>query len=474
MNAPDWTREAPDDAVTRLRVPPHSAEAEQSVLGALLIDNQAFDRVADLVTEGDFYRHENRAIFAAIAALCMACKPADVVTVFEQLQRLGKAQDVGGLVHLNALAGSVPSSAAVRRYAEIVRERSILRRLIATSDEIATAAFNPQGRSVSDVLSEAEAKMMAVGRTGGGDSFRTSASVMRGVLDRIQELHDQGGGDVVGVATGFRDLDTRTAGLQPGDLVILAARPSMGKTALAMNIAEAVALKAALPVAVFSMEMSAAQLMLRMAGSVGRINQSALRTGRLAGNDWERLTDAYEKLSKAEIVIDESPALTVAEVRSKGRRMAREAGGKLGLVVIDYLQLMSGPSGSDENRATQLGEISRGLKAMAKELDCPVIALSQLNRSVETRSDKRPLMSDLRESGAIEQDADVIAFIYRDDYYNKNSREPGVAEILIAKQRSGPTGTVRLSWSGVHTRFDNLAEDYSPASYAHTERGFSE
>ena len=475
MTAIDRTREAPDAEVSRLRVPPHSTEAEQSVLGALLCDNLAWDRVADLLQEADFYAHEHRLIFGAIGALIGRSQPADVITVHQHLDGIGKARDCGGLVHLNALAQSVPSAGNIRRYAEIVRERAVLRRLIAASDEIATAAFNPQGRTVPELLSDAEAKVLAVGRAGAaGSSFRTTASVMLSILDRVQELHDLGGGDVVGVATGFHDLDKQTAGLQPGDLVIVAARPSMGKTAFAMNIAEAVALKAGLPVAVFSMEMSAQQLLLRMAGSVGRINQTALRTGRIHGAEWERLTDANEKLSHADIVIDETPALTVAEVRSKGRRMAREVGGKLGLVVVDYLQLMAGTSGSEENRATQLGEISRGLKAMAKELDCPVIALSQLNRSVESRADKRPLMSDLRESGAIEQDADVIAFIYRDDYYNKHSKEPGVAEILISKQRTGPTGTVRLAWSGQFTRFDNLAADYeAPRAGHHSEEGFN-
>lgn len=460
MNAP-WERDMPPehDEVSRLRVPPHSVEAEQSVLGGLLLDNLAWDMAGDILVEADFYRHEHRLIFGAISTLVQASKPADVVTVFEGLQRMGKAGDAGGLVYLNQLAESVPSAGNMRRYAEIVRERAIMRRLIAISDEIATSAFNPQGKSVVDVLAEAETKVLGIGQRGASSTYRNSASLITAVMDRIQLLHDNGGGDVVGLPTGFRDLDRLTAGLQKGDLVILAARPSMGKTALAMNMAEACALAQGLPVAVFSMEMGAEQLMLRMAGSIGRINQHALRTGRLSNNEWERLTDSHERLARAEILIDETPALTVGEMRSRARRMKREAG-KLGLVVVDYLQLMSGPGGNEENRATQIGEISRGLKAMAKELDCPVLALSQLNRGVESRADKRPLMSDLRESGAIEQDADVIAFIYRDDYYDKNSNEPGVAEVIVAKQRSGPTGTARLAWAGIFTRFDDLAEDY--------------
>jgi replicative DNA helicase len=475
MSAPDWIGGERDDAVSRLRVPPHSVEAEQSVLGGLLLENAAWDRAGDLLTEGDFYRHEHRLIFAAIGGLVARSLAADVVTVFEQLEAIGKEIDSGGLTYINQLAQSVPSAANIRRYAEIVRERSILRKLIAASDDIATSAFNPQGRLVADVLADAEAKVLQIGQGRSGTGYLRSEKVLVGVLDRIQELHDLGGGDVVGLPTGFHDLDRMTAGLQKGDLIVLAARPSMGKTALAMNMAETVAMEKGLPVAVFSMEMGAAQLMMRLVGSLGRINQQNLRTGRLDSNEWERLTDAYDQLSRVTILIDESPALTVGEVRSRGRRMARE-NGKLGLVVVDYLQLMSGPSGGDENRATQLGEISRGLKAMGKELDCPVIALSQLNRGVEQRSDKRPMMSDLRESGAIEQDADIIMFIYRDDYYTKeNSKEPGVAEIIISKQRSGPTGTVRLAWLAPFTKFTSMAAGYVPpakAEYCHNQ-GFN-
>jgi replicative DNA helicase len=447
-----------DDEVARLRVPPHSVEAEQSVLGGLLLDNMAWDRAGDLLTESDFYRYEHRLIYTAIGALIAGSKPADVITVFEQLQGLGKAQDCGGLAYLNALAQSVPSAANMRRYAEIVRERSILRKLIAASDEIATSAFNPQGRPVSTVLDEAESKVFQIGEEGSRQKqgFQGIDKLVGDLIDRVQELHDNGAEEVTGVRTGFYDLDRLTAGLQKGDLIVLAARPSMGKTAFALNIAEHVAVQEGLPVLVFSMEMGASQLALRLVGSLGRINQQNLRTGRLDSGEWERLTDSVERLSQVQLHIDETAGLSVAELRARARRMARQFG-TLGLIVIDYLQLMSGSGGSEENRATVLGEISRGLKALAKELQCPVIALSQLNRSVETRQDKRPMMSDLRESGAIEQDADIIMFIYRDDYYDKESKKQGVAEIIIAKQRNGPVGTVDLTFLKPLTRFDNLA-----------------
>ena len=453
-----------DDEVARLRVPPHSTEAEQSVLGGLLIDNLAWDRCADLLTESDFYRYEHRHIFAAVGTLIGATKPADVITVFEVLQSLGKAEECGGLAYLNALAQSVPSAANVRRYAEIVRERAVLRKLISASDEIATAAFNPGGQAVSLILDDAEAKILRIGEEGsrGRVGFVGIAPLVKALLDRVDELDRNGPEEVTGIRTGFYDLDRMTAGLQKGDLIVLAARPSMGKTAFALNIAEHVAVEEGLPVAIFSMEMGASQLALRLVGSLARIDQQHLRTGKLRDDEWERLPPAATRLSAAPVFIDETSALTAAELRARARRLARQYGGTLGLIVVDYLQLMSGSSGSDENRATVLGEISRGMKALAKELQCPVLALSQLNRSVESRPDKRPMMSDLRESGAIEQDADVIMFIYRDDYYTKDaSKEPGVAEISISKQRNGPTGTVKLTFLKPLTRFDNLAPDGS-------------
>ena len=456
-----------DEDVARLRVPPHSVEAEQSVLGGLLLDNSASDRAGDLLTESDFYRYEHKLIYTAVMQLIGGNKPADVITVFEQLQSLGKAEEVGGLAYLNALAQSVPSAANLRRYAEIVRERSILRKLVAVSDEIATNAFNPQGRAVAQILDEAESKIFKIGEEGSRNKqgFHSMDSLVVQLIDRVQELAESGAGDVTGVPTGFIDMDRMTAGLQPGDLIILAARPSMGKTAFALNIGEHVAVKEQLPVVVFSMEMGASQLALRMVGSLGRIDQQHLRTGALRDEEWGRLAEAVDQLRNVSLFIDETPALTPAELRARARRLARQCG-KLGLIVVDYLQLMSGSgSSASENRATEISEISRGLKALAKELQCPVIALSQLNRSVETRTDKRPMMSDLRESGAIEQDADVIMFIYRDEYYNKESKEPGVAEIIIGKQRNGPVGTVKLAFIRPLTKFENLA----PGSYGSSD-----
>jgi replicative DNA helicase len=447
-----------DQQVAQLRVPPHSIEAESSVLGGLLLDNGAWDRVGDLLVDGDFYRHEHQLTYAAIGALVNASKPADVITVFEHLQNQGHAEAVGGLAYLNSLAQYVPSASNIRRYAEIVRERSILRKLVTASDEIATNAFNPKGKAIDRILDEAEQKIFNIGEEGSRmkQGFQSMDSLVVDLLDRVQEMADNPN-DITGVPTGFIDLDRMTSGLQAGDLVVLAARPSMGKTAFAINIAEHVALNEGLPVAVFSMEMGAAQLAVRVVGSIGRVDQGHLRTGKLTDEEWPRLTEAIERLRTVSLHIDETPGLTPSELRANSRRLARQCG-KLGLIVVDYLQLMSGSSGSGgDNRATELGEISRGLKMLAKELQCPVIALSQLNRSVEQRTDKRPMMSDLRESGAIEQDADIIMFIYRDDYYNKDSKDPGVAEIIIGKQRNGPTGTCRLAFLKPLTRFESLA-----------------
>jgi len=446
-----------DRQVAQLRIPPHSIEAESSVLGGLLLDNGAWDRVGDLLVDSDFYRYEHRLIYGAVGALINASKPADVITVFEHLQNQGKAEESGGLAYLNSLAQYVPSASNIRRYAEIVRERSILRKLVSASDEIATNAFNPQGRAVDRILDEAEQKIFNIGEEGSRmkQGFQSMDSLVVKLLDRVQEMADNPN-DITGVPTGFYDLDRMTSGLQAGDMVVLAARPSMGKTAFAINIAEHVALNEGLPVAVFSMEMGASQLAVRIVGSIGRIDQGHLRTGKLTDDEWPRLTEAIERLRTVSLHIDETPGLTTSELRANARRLARQCG-KLGLIVVDYLQLMSGSSSNGDNRATELGEISRGLKMLAKELQCPVIALSQLNRSVETRTDKRPMMSDLRESGAIEQDADIIMFIYRDDYYNKDSREPGVAEIIIGKQRNGPTGTVKLAFLKPLTRFESLA-----------------
>ena len=442
-----------DKQIAQLRIPPHSVEAESSVLGGLLAD-------------GDFYRYEHRQVYAAIDSLINTSRPADVITVYEHLQALGKAEEIGGLGYLNALAQYVPSASNIRRYAEIVRERSILRKLVSASDEIATNAFNTQGRAVAQILDEAEQKIFNIGEEGSRmkQGFQAMPQLVVQLLDRVQEMADNQN-DITGVPTGFFDFDRITSGLQPGDLIVLAARPSMGKTALAINIAEHVALNEGLPVAVFSMEMGASQLAVRIVGSIGRIDQGHLRTGKLSDDEWPRLTEAIEKLRNVSLHIDETPGLTPSELRANARRLARQCG-KLGLIVVDYLQLMSGSSSNGgDNRATEIGEISRGLKMLAKELQCPVIALSQLNRSVETRTDKRPMMSDLRESGAIEQDADVIMFIYRDDYYNKESKEPGVAEIIIGKQRNGPTGTVKLAFLKPLTKFESLASGYNNGDF---------
>jgi len=448
-----------DRQVAQLRIPPHSVESESSVLGGLLLDNAAWDRVSDLLQENDFYRFEHRLVFAAIGALINLSRPADVITVFEQLSGQGRAEEVGGLAYLNALAQYVPSAGNIRRYAEIVRERAILRKLVSASDEISTNAFNPKGRPVASILDEAEQKIFNIGEEGARtkQGFQAMDTLVVALLDRVTEMADNPN-DVTGVPTGFYDLDRLTAGFQAGDLIVLAARPSMGKTALAINIAEHVALNEGLPVAVFSMEMGAAQLAVRIVGSIGRIDQSHLRTGKLTDDEWPRLTEAIEKLRTISLHIDETAGLTSSELRANARRLSRKCG-KLGLIVVDYLQLMSGSSSDGENRATELGEISRGLKMLAKELQCPVMALSQLNRSVETRPDKRPMMSDLRESGAIEQDADIIMFIYRDEYYTKDAcKEPGVAEVIIAKQRNGPTGMVKLAFLKPITKFESLAQ----------------
>ena len=433
-------------------------EAECSLLGSLLLDNETLDRVSDFLTESDFYRLEHKQIFGACCALINAGRPADVITVHEELRRHGSADDVGGLAYLNSLAQYVPTAANIFRYAEIVRECAIVRKLIAAIDEIAADAFNRRGRSMNDLLQDAEARIFKIRDEGSRakQEFQSMEALVVPLLDRVQELANNPS-DTTGVPTGYHDLDRLTSGLQPGDLVVLAARPSMGKTALAINIAEHVALKEQLPVAVFSMEMGAAQLATRIVGSIGRISQGHLRTGKLTDEEWPRLVESIEQLRGAKLYINESPNQTPSNLRSSARRLARQSN-KLGLIVVDYLQLMSGSRSSDENRSSELGEISRGLKALAKELQCPVIALSQLNRGVESRPDKRPMMSDLRESGAIEQDADIIMFIYRDDYYNKEqSREPGVAEIIIAKQRNGPVDKIKLNFLMHLSRFESMS-----------------
>ncbi|MCA8092636.1 replicative DNA helicase [Burkholderia anthina] len=452
MNAPQ------DPQIESLKVPPHSVEAEQSVLGGLLLDNAAWDRIADFLSQGDFYRYDHRIIYEHIGRLIASTRPADVVTVYEALTTSGKADDVGGLAYLNALAQNTPSAANIRRYAEIVRDRAVLRRLVSVADEISADAFNPQGKEVRQLLDEAESKVFSIAEEGarGNQGFLEIGPLLTQVVERIDTLyHTANPSDVTGTPTGFVDLDRMTSGMHGGELIIVAGRPSMGKTAFSMNIGEYVAVEYGLPVAVFSMEMPGTQLVMRMLGSIGRLDQHRMRTGRLTDEDWPKLTHAVQKMSEAQIFIDETGGLNPMELRSRARRLARQCG-KLGLIIVDYLQLMSGSS-QGENRATEISEISRSLKSLAKELDVPVIALSQLNRGLEQRPNKRPVMSDLRESGAIEQDADVILFIYRDEVYNPDSPDKGTAEIIIGKQRNGPIGPVRLTFLGQYTKFDNFA-----------------
>ena len=454
-----------DAQLDALKVPPHSIEAEQSVLGGLLLDNAAWDRIADFLVEADFYRYDHRLIYQHIGRLISQSKPADVITVYELLTTTGKAEEIGGVSYLNALAQNTPSAANIRRYAEIVRDRSVLRKLVTVADEIATDAFNPKGREVRQLLDEAEAKVFAIAEEGARSTqgFVELQPLLTQVVERIDELyHRDNPNDITGMPTGFVDVDRMTSGLQAGDLIIVAGRPSMGKTALALNMAEHVAVEVGMPVAVFSMEMPATQLAVRMLGSVGRLDQHRLRTGRLSDEDWPRLTQAMQKMNDAQLYIDETPALNPIELRARARRLSRQCG-KLGLIVVDYIQLMSIAGSAGENRATEISEISRSLKALAKELKVPVIALSQLNRGLEQRPNKRPVMSDLRESGAIEQDADVILFIYRDEVYNPESQDKGTAEIIIGKQRNGPIGTTRLTFMGQYTKFDNFAG--APSSY---------
>jgi replicative DNA helicase len=447
-----------DDILESLKLPPHSVEAEQSVLGGLLLENEAIDRIADLLGPADFYRHDHRLIFEHIARLIERNKPADIVTVAESLENSAELSGVGGIAYLGALAQNTPTAANIRRYAEIVHERAVMRKLVEVGSGIAESAYNPQGRDAQQLLDEAEAKIFQIAEGGRKTSqgFLDMKTILPKVADRIDYLYQrENQGGVTGVPTGFNDLDERTSGFQPGDLIIVAGRPSMGKTAFSLNIAENVALETKLPVAVFSMEMAATQLAARMIGSVGRLDQHRMRNGNLEDEDWVRLTTALGKLNDAPVFIDEGAGLSSFEVRARARRLHRQTG-KLGLIVVDYLQLMTGAAGrQSENRATEISEISRSLKALAKELDVPVVALSQLNRGLEQRTDKRPVMSDLRESGAIEQDADLILFIYRDEVYNPDSQDKGTAEIIIAKQRNGPIGRVRLTFMGQFTRFEN-------------------
>lgn len=447
-----------DDAV---KVLPHSVEAEQSLLGGLMIDHQVWDKIVSIVQEVDFYRFEHRLIFRVMVQLANSHKPLDVVTVMEALRSVNELDKAGSELYLFELAKNTPSVANVEAYAEIVREKSVLRQLINAASEIANDALSPKGQPVAEILDNAETKIFAIAeQTAAGKAGPQKISTLLArATERIDELfHNKK--PITGLATGFYDFDKMTSGLQPSELVIVAGRPSMGKTTFVMNIAENAAINLRMPVLVFSLEMSGDSLAMRMLSSLGNINQQKLRTGQLGDPDWARITSTVDLLAEAPLFVDDAPSLSPGELRARARRAAKEHG-QLGLIVIDYLQLMHAPGFKSENRVGEISEISRSLKILAKEVKAPVIALSQLNRGLEQRSDKRPIMSDLRESGAIEQDADLIAFIYRDEVYNEDSADKGKAEIIIAKQRNGPTGKVLLKFNGECTKFENLAtRDY--------------
>lgn len=446
-----------DKNVEKLKVPPHSIEAEQSVLGSMLIDPDSWDKVAELVTDTDFYNRSHQIIFRAISRLLNASNPIDLITVSEELEKHDELDDAGGFAYLGELAKNTPSSANVVSYAQIISERAITRELIGVAHEIAEVGYNPEGRDSADILDLAESKVFEIAerRTGENEGPRGVESILSKTIDRLEELVKTNK-EVTGVTTGFTDLDKMTSGLQPSDLIIVAARPSMGKTTFAMNLVENAMMAEDKPVLVFSLEMPSEQIMMRMLASLSRVDQTKIRTAQLDDEDWARISNTMAMLKDKDcLFVDDSSGLTPMDVRSRARKLARERGG-ISLIMVDYLQLMRVPSLSD-NRTLEIAEISRSLKALAKELEVPVVALSQLNRTLEQRADKRPVNSDLRESGSIEQDADLIMFIYRDEVYHENSEYKGIAEIIIGKQRNGPIGTCRLTFQGQFSRFDNYA-----------------
>ncbi|CAH9015242.1 replicative DNA helicase [Candidatus Nitrosacidococcus sp. I8] len=451
-------QEQEDKNLNSLKIPPHSVEAEQSVLGGLLLDNQAWDHIGDILEPDDFYKSEHIILFDGINRLIEASQPCDAITLSEYLRDQQALEKVGGLPYIVALVQNTPTAANIKAYADVVRERSVLRQIIHIGTEVAQSGYFPEGRGSKELLDEAEKKIFAIAEQGNRvrQNFFDIKTLLTKAVDRIAYLHEQDN-PIIGIPSGFVDFDALTSGFGKGDLVIIAGRPSMGKTSFAMNIAEYAAVKRHLSTAIFSMEMPADQLVMRMMSSIGRIDQGRVRTGRLRDEDWPKLTIAIKSLNEAPIFIDDTPALSPSELRARIRRLVREQE-NLGLILIDYLQLMQVP-GSKENRATEISEISRNLKTIAKEFNVPVLALSQLNRSLEGRPSKKPVMSDLRESGAIEQDADLIIFIYRDEVYNEDSPEKGTAEIIIGKQRNGPIGTVRLTFRGEYTRFENYTQN---------------
>lgn len=443
------------------KIPPHSIEAEQAVLGGLMIDNNAWDQVADQISEKDFYRLDHRTIYRVMADLALHSKPIDVITVSEQLERNNTLENCGGLSYLGGLAKNTPSTSNLSAYASIVRERAILRHLVEVGNEINESAFRPGTRDARELLDDAEQKVFAISERSGRGAQRGPegiSDVLARTVDRIDAIYHAKSA-ITGVTTGFDDFDKMTCGLQESDLIVVAGRPSMGKTALAMNLVEHAAMKEEGAVLVFSMEMPSDLLAMRLLSSMARIDHQKLRSGQLDDSDWPRVTSAISMMSSKKMFIDDSGSLSPLEIRTRARRVAREQGG-LSLIVVDYLQLMRVP-GHSEHRAAEISEISRSLKSLARELNVPVIAISQLNRSLEQRPDKRPMMSDLRESGAIEQDADLIVFIYRDEVYNKDSDNKGTAEIIIGKQRNGPIGTVRLTFLGQYSRFENYSAESS-------------
>ena len=445
------------DDLSPLKVPPHSIEAERSVLGGLMLDDNAWDNISGALAAEDFYRSDHRIIYRVMADLVERNNPLDIITISEALEGIGELENVGGLAYISDLASSTPTASNIHAYAQIVRERSTVRSLISVAHEIADSGFNPDGRNSATLIDEAESKVFKISddrpSNGGPESVRP---LLTRAVERIDVLF-QTKGALTGISSGFRDIDEMTSGLQPADLIIVAGRPSMGKTSFMMNIAESAAISGESPVLVFSMEMPSDSLVLRMLSSLGRIDQTKIRTGQLGDDDWPRLTSAVTLLNDKPLFIDDTAALSPNEIRSRARRVAREHG-KLGMILLDYIQLMQ-VSGTSENRAGEISEISRSLKSIAKEFDCPVIAGSQLNRSLEQRPDKRPIMSDLRESGAIEQDADVIMAIYRDEVYHEDA-EKGIAEIIILKQRNGPIGRKKLAFVGQYTKFEDLAVGY--------------
>jgi replicative DNA helicase len=446
-----------DDVVEKLKIPPHSIEAEQSVIGSMLIEPDTWDKVAEIVIESDFYNRSHQTIYRSILKLLSQNQPVDLITVSQILEQNDELDDAGGFAYLAELAKNTPSAANVVSYAKIIKERAITRELIGVAHDIAEISYHPEGRDSTDILDFAESKVFEIAekRTGENEGPKNIESVLGKTIDRLDALV-KNGKEVTGVSSGFIDLDKKTSGLQPSDLIIVAARPSMGKTTFAMNLAENAMMLEEKPVLVFSLEMPAEQIMMRMLASLSRVDQTKIRTAQLDDEDWARISNTMAMLKdKDNLFVDDSSGLTPMDVRSRARKLARERGG-ISMIMVDYLQLMRVPSLSD-NRTLEIAEISRSLKALAKELEVPVIALSQLNRSLEQRADKRPVNSDLRESGSIEQDADLIMFIYRDEVYNENSEEKGVAEIIIGKQRNGPIGTCRLAFQGQFSRFDNYA-----------------